>query len=97
MKLIAGVISIMTLLGMFFAAYCWLDSNYASAETVKAIEQRLDYKIKTDQEQSIQERIWKIKDKFGEKPKDLIIKEELRKLENDLTGVSTQIKVLEKK
>jgi hypothetical protein len=97
MKTVPCIISIMTLIGMCFGVYFWANTQYASAETVKMIEQRLDYKIKTDQEQSIRERIWKLKDRFGTNPKDPAIKEELRQLETDLGNVDTQIKVMEKK
>jgi hypothetical protein len=104
MKTISCIGSIIGLIAMCFGIYFWANNNYASAETVKQlrveqkmIEQRLDYKIKTDQEQSIRERIWKLKDRFGLNPKDLAIKEELRNLEADLGKVDSQIKVLEKK
>jgi hypothetical protein len=104
MKTISCIGSVLGLIAMCFGIYFWAEGNYASAETVKQVraeqkmlEQRLDYKIKTDQEQSIRERIWKLKDRFGTNPKDPAIKEELRQLETDLGNVDTQIKVMEKK
>jgi hypothetical protein len=87
----------MTLIGMCFGVYFYVDTRYALAEELKKVSQRLDYKMKSDQEIAIKERIWKIEDKYGFNPKDPVIKEELRNLKNDLSGVNEQIKVMEKK
>jgi hypothetical protein len=97
MKTVPCIVSIMTLIGMCFGVYFWANNQYASAETVKMIEQRLDYKIKNDQEMAIKERIWKIEDKYGTVPKDITIREELRGLKNDLGSINGQIKTMEKK
>lgn len=96
-KLITSIIGLMTLIGIIFSVYFWMDDRYANAETVKKIEQRLDYKIKSDQAQSIRERIWRIEDKFGSTPSNPIVKEELRKLQFDLNEINGQVKEMEKK
>jgi hypothetical protein len=99
MKLIPSIISIITLISLCFGGYFWLDTHYASAQQVKQVEQRLDYKIKSDQVKSMQDRIWQIDDRCTLKPTqcDVTVKEEKRKLQSDLETAKEQMKVLEKK
>jgi len=76
------LISVATIVGICFSAYFFLDKNYASAAELQKIEQRLDYKIKSDQFNSIQERIWKLEDRYtttNTMPET--VKEEFRKLQ----------------
>jgi len=68
---VAGVISIL------FAANSYL----AKAEDLKMVELRLDKKIISDDVNRIDQRIYIIKERHGENPKDKTIKEELRDLE----------------
>jgi len=96
MKLVAGIISLITLISLVFGTYFFLDNRYASAQALKQVEQRLDYKIKSDQVQSIQQRIWQIDDRCADKC-SLTAKEEKRKLQSDLELTKEQMKVLEKK
>ena len=97
MKLIPSIISLITLISLIFGGYFWLDSHYASAQQVKQIEQRLDYKIKSDQVESLQKRIWQIDDRCTIAKCDITVKEEKRKLQSDLEVAREQMKVLEKK
>jgi len=68
---VAGVISIL------FAANSYL----AKAEDLRMVELRLDKKIISDDVNRIDQRIYIIKERHGENPKDKTIKEELRDLE----------------
>lgn len=43
------------------------ESRYAKADQVRMIEQRLDQKILQDRMESIQERMWKMEDKWAER------------------------------
>ncbi len=90
------IIAILTILAFAFGGFFWIDAHYASCEDVKKIEKRLDYKILSDQLQSIQQRIWTIKDRFEGKKMDTTTKEEYQKLESDKEHVSNKIKALEK-
>ncbi len=94
---LAAIIAILTIIGIIFGVYFYIENRYALAEELKKTQQRLDYKIISDQFQAIQERIWKIKDRVGEKPKDQTIKEELQKLESDKKSLEMKIDVMEKK
>lgn len=94
---IATTIGILTIIGIVFGGYFWIENRYALSEELRKIEQRLDYKIISDQIQSIQDRIWKIIDRSGSRPKDAIIKEELRQLEEIKANLKMKLENLEKK
>ena len=57
-----------TLLSLAFGSYFYIDSRYALAGELKNVEQRLDYKIKSDQRDSIQQRLWQLEEKYGVNP-----------------------------
>jgi len=59
---IVGVfISISTLAGVIIT----FDKRWAHAEDLAKLEQRLDYKICIDRKNSIQDRLWKLEDRYG--------------------------------
>jgi hypothetical protein len=89
------IIAILTILGFAFGAYFYIDGKYASCEDVKKIEKRLDYKIISDQLQAIQDRIWKILDRFQGKKMDMTTEEELRTLEVKKEQLREKTKILE--
>lgn len=91
------IIAILTILGFAFATYFYVDNKYAPAEDLKKVEKRLDYKIVSDQAQSVQERIWKIEDRHPDKSKmDTTTKEEMRTLELKQKELNEKMKTLEK-
>lgn len=89
------IIAVLTILGFTFGAYFYLDNRYALSEDVKSIEKRLDYKIASDQLQSVQERIWQIEDRFQGNKMDPTTKEEIRNLEMQKEQLKYKTKVLE--
>jgi len=96
-KLLAPIGGFLGIIGVIFGAYFYLDERFAKCADLKQLEQRLDYKITQDQHDAIQKRIWLIKDRSGEKPKDATVKEELRKLEEDKARIQKKLDALEKK
>ena len=69
---IQSILAIVALLGAFFGAFKYIDgrleyieTEYARASDLRRVEQRLDYKITYDQYMSVQERIWKLEDRYG--------------------------------
>jgi len=88
---------ILAIIGVIFTAYFWIDGRYALSQELEKTKARLEYKILSDQFQAISDRIWKIKDRAGEKPKDPTVKEELRQLESDKESVKVKIDAMEKK
>ena len=59
--LIGITIGICTLIGIILTT----DSYFAKASEVKMLEYRVDQKIIQDYTRDLQERIWKIEDRFG--------------------------------
>ena len=59
---------ISTVVGLF--AICGglysLDATYARSEQLCKVEQRLDRKILSDDAMRLQQRIWRLKDRYGE-------------------------------
>ncbi len=91
------IVTICTILAFAFGAWFYLDDRFAKCEDVKKVEKRLDLKILSDQLMHIQQRIWTIKDRAGEKPKDPTVKEELNRLEIDKQLMEKKLDAAEKK
>ena len=89
-------ITILTILGFAFGAYFYIENRYALSQELEKTKQRLEYKIVGDQIQSIQDRIWKIIDRFQKKEMDETTKEELRSLEVNKEKLNDKLKALEK-
>lgn len=96
MKTIGSIIGVLTLFGIFFGAYQYMESRYALSEEVKKIEQRLDYKIMVDQFKAVQQRIWTIEDRFQNKQMDQTTKDELRQLQTDRDQMKVKIDNMDK-
>ena len=59
--LIAVTLGICSLIGIILAT----DTYFAKAKDMKMLELRVDQKIQQDYNRDLQERIWRIEDKFG--------------------------------
>lgn len=95
-------ISLITIIGAFFAGYLHIDSTYAKRVVVKEeigqVAQRLDYWITYDQYMAAQERMWRLEDKYGSvdnMPDE--IKEQYRKLKVDVERLGRKLDRLEEK
>ena len=84
------LITISTLVGTAFT----VDNRYAKNEQVKQVEQqvqkvekRLDKKILKDRANALQERIWKLEDRYNGKKIPAAVKEELRKNKAELVQI----------
>jgi hypothetical protein len=88
-----GVIAILsTVFGLFF----WADNRYASGADLKKLEDRLEYKITGDQQKSVQERIWKLEDRYN-KSMPPEVKDEYRKLKENNNTLKLRLNEMEKK
>jgi len=88
------IIAISTLVGTAFT----VDSRYAKDEQVKKVEQkvqkvekRLDMKILRDRANALQERVWKLEDRYNGKKIPTAVKEELRKLKAELVQIQKDL------
>lgn len=96
-EVLAAILSLCTLVAIVWGAQSYLYTTYATAEDVKRIEQRLDIKILEDRLSNVQERIWKLEDRYHEQQKPQEVYEQLRvlsvekdKLKDDLKSMSTR-------
>lgn len=92
--MVKSLIALCTLIGIVFSGYFYFESHYALAKDLKKVETRLDYKITSDQLESIQERIWKIEDRFYNKNMPNTVKEEYRNLLEDKEDLKGKLKIL---
>jgi len=90
-KLITIIITIIVALAGFISTTYVLDARWAKADDVQQLSLRLDLKILTDRSNAIQERLWKLEDRYGAGVPGIplsevpdLIKEEFRKLQEEL-------------
>ena len=88
------LIAISTLVGTAFT----VDNRYAKDDQVKQVEQqvqkvekRLDKKILKDRANALQERIWKLEDRYEKKKMPKTVQEELRKLKIELVDIQKNL------
>ncbi len=92
------IISLITIVSVCFGVYLYIENRYAKAEDVKAVADRLDYKIVSDQVQYKQQRIWSIQDRYPEAIQmPPAVKEEYRQIQEDKKVLEKKLEVLEKK
>ena len=96
--IIATITGICTLLGTAFT----VDSRYAKVDDIQEIlvhvdqvDNRLEIKIKKDRCNSLQERMWKLEDRFGDITKmPQAVKEQSRELKKEYDELQSEIKEL---
>lgn len=90
----ATVGSIVALVTTVYGGLEWLDSNYASAGDVKAIELRLEQKILSDQLRDVEHRIWTIEERYGAtlgNASNKDTREELKRLKSERDEINAQL------
>lgn len=89
LSLICGLIlSFAGVLGLVYT----LDGRWAKADEVKSIAQRLDEKIASDRSDRLQERIWRIEDRFKSKEMPVAALQEYRDLKKEFEAIQLQLK-----
>lgn len=94
MKKVVEITAVLMLIGMFFAAFFFIEKRYTQKDETKRISQqlllldrRLEQQINNDRMQSTQDRIWQLQDKIQENPSDSLTKaanNEIRILQQEL-------------
>lgn len=95
-KLIQSILAITALLSVVFGVYFYVDNRYALADDLNKTKQRLEYKIQADQLSNVQDRIWKIEDRFEKRTMDITTKEELKRLNQQKADLKSGLDKLEK-
>lgn len=92
-KLIGFVGAGGTALATLWGGASFVDTRYAHAPDVVKIEFRLEQKILTDRASQIQQRLWKIEDRYStdlfEAP--AMVKEEYRQLKEELADLDNEL------
>ena len=93
--LVGFLIALSTVVGTAFT----VDNRYAKEKQVKKVEQkvqkvekRLDKKILKDRANALQERIWKLEDRYNGKKIPSAVKEELRRNKEELEEIKEELK-----
>ena len=92
--IISIIIGFSTISGIVYS----LDTRWAKTSKLNLLEQRLDQKILNDRSYSLQERIWKIEDRYTNKsiiPET--VKEELRFLKLKKEKIELELIILDNK
>lgn len=71
-----------------------IDKRFAKAEQVQQIEWRLDQKIIKDRVEALQERIWRLEDRYYNEKMPEEVKDEVRKLKHEKELLSNELNKL---
>ena len=82
--LTGAIIALGSVVGILFA----LDSRYAHTDYVIQIEYRLDQKIIQDRAAALQERLWRLEDRYLDKAKNM---EEYKRLQFELENLKIKM------
>lgn len=97
MKLVERIITICSLIGIVFAVYHYNENRYAYAKDLESLEQRLEYKIQSDQLNSLRQRYWQMEERIDKKPKDEDAKKEAKELKEQIEEIKENIRILKEK
>ena len=91
-KIISLVIGLASIVGLCFAT----DSRFAKSEKLAFVEKRLEQKIVQDQTSYLQEQLWRIEDRYRDKPKTDEVIDRERRLKKELQDAERQLEILNK-
>jgi len=100
----AGVGLTFTLIGGLYSGGSWVESRYAHQDAVSdafvdlhadvdLVNLRIDQGMLFNRQMQVQERMWKIEDRYGKNPDDWpeIVKEEYRHLQAELAEIKRKM------
>lgn len=91
---LSPILILISFASIVWGAQSYLYTNYATAEDVKRIEKRLDVKILEDRMSNIQDRIWKIEDRYFEQRMPKEATEQLRLLSTEKDKLEKDLNIL---
>lgn len=95
-KIISAVSAVAMFAGFIWGAQAYLYSTYATASDLKRLENRFDVKILHDRLSNVQERIWKIEDRYENKKMGTDAKEQYRLLIDEKGQIEKELESLKK-
>lgn len=94
-KLTGSIIGICAILGLFWSSYQYLNTNFAKAAEVQQLEQRLDAKIIEDRLKAVQERLWRIEDRYEKAVMPKSVKEEKQILIDEKRTLEIKLTIIQ--
>lgn len=94
LKKISVILGLIISLTVIVGAGARLDRRWAKAERLVMVEQRLDQKIIQDRINAIQERLWRLQDKYGDIVENMpeMIHDQYRRLLKEIKEYEEQLK-----
>ena len=89
-KIAASIITLASFISVCFG----VNAYFAKAEEVAMLERRLDQKIVQDQQNYLQEQLWKIEDRYRNREKSGDIIDRERRLKKQLKEAEEKLKQL---
>lgn len=91
-KIIVSIVGLASVISLAFGA----EAHFAKSAQLAMVEKRLEQKIAQDKTSYIQEQLWKIEDRFRDKPKDPDTIDRERRLKKELQDAEKQLENLNK-
>jgi archaellum component FlaC len=94
MKKISVILGLIIALTVIVGAGAKLDRRWAKADQLVMVAQRLDQKIIQDRINAIQERLWRLEDKYGNIIADMAstIRDQYRRLLKEIKDLEKRLK-----
>ena len=96
-KLLAPIGGLILIIGALWGVYNHLDTTFAKCAEVQEMKQDMRLMRLQIQQEAIDRRMWVIKERHGEEPKDKTVREELTTLQEKNKTIQKQIEKLERK
>lgn len=99
MKLIEKLLVIFSLVGVIFSVYFYTESRYALAAELNKVNNRLEYKIQSDQLNDSRKQYWNMQERFGDSCEncDNDKKKEMKELKEQIDEIKENIRILKEK
>ena len=92
-KIIGIILGLSAIISLAFGA----DAYFAKSTKLTMVEKRLDQKIAQDQTNYLQEQLWKIEDRYRDKPKTEDVIDRERRLKKELDDARKQLEIINQK
>jgi len=92
MKKIIATMTVIITLSSFIAVWVYMDERWAHAEDVEKLSQRLDNKIAQDRIDYLDQRIWKIEDRYPKGKMPIMVLDQYRGLKKERAKLEQKMK-----
>lgn len=96
-EILTTALALVSFAGIIWGAQTYLHNNFASAGEVQQLEKRLDVKILEDRLFIIQDRIWRLEDRYEDNQMPKEVKEQHRVLVDDKNKLEKELDIIKRK